>query len=131
AVAGRDVISRLVVPYRCDRGLGAHGRIRERAVARDERDNLADAHIAVRIRPLVAIARQTALPVRREEPQRIPAFVPPGIRYLSALEDDLVDRSFGQTPAGGEAGMPGADHDGRDVFDGSAPAAVSRGQTTT
>ena len=75
-------------------------------------------HVAVGIRAVVAIAGQPALPVGRQQPQRVPALAPPGVRDLAALEHHVIDRALGETPARRQAGMPGADDDRRDVFDG-------------
>jgi hypothetical protein len=63
------------------------------------------------------MTRETALPVGCEEPQRIPAFATPGVRYFASFEDDVIDRLLGETPAGGQTGVSGADDDGRDLLD--------------
>ena len=49
--------------------------------------------------------------------QRIPAVAAPTLRQLPAFEHDVIERSAGQEPARGEAGMAGPDDDGGDVFD--------------
>jgi hypothetical protein len=66
------------------------------------------------------MARETALPVGREQAQGIPPLAPPRIGDLATLEDDVIDRPGGQETAGSEAGMAGPDDDGGDAFDGSA-----------
>jgi hypothetical protein len=63
------------------------------------------------------MTRQAALPVGCEEPQRIPAFATPGIRYLAPLEDQMIDRLLGETVAGRETGVSRADDDRRDLLD--------------
>src|SRR5262249_23945935 len=71
---------------------------------------------AVGIGAVVAVTGQPALPVRRQQPQRVPALAPPGIRDLAALEDDVIDRALGEAPAGRQSRMAGADDDRRDLF---------------
>ena len=107
--------------HRRDAVCGANRRRETRGEARDELDHLAHGHVAVGIGAVVAMAGQPALPVRREQAQRIPALVPPGIRDLAALEHDVIDRAVGEQPARREAGVAGADDDGGDAFDGCAP----------
>src|SRR5262249_52018356 len=68
----------------------------------------------------VAEARQPALPVWREQPQRIPALGAPRVGDLAALEDQMIDRALGEAPAHGEAGVAGADDDGGDRAHGRA-----------
>ena len=101
------------------------GAPRHRGEARDEVDHLGHRHVAVGIRAVVAIAGQSALPVGRQQPQRVPALAPPGVRHLAALEHDVIDRALGETAARREPGVPGADDDRRDLFDGSAPLAAA------
>jgi hypothetical protein len=72
------------------------------------------------MRPVVVMTGETALPVGCEEPQRIPAFTAPGIRYFASFEDDVIDRLLGETPTGGQAGVSRADDDGRDLLDDDA-----------
>ena len=86
--------------------------------ARDELDHLAHRHVAVGIGAVVAIPGQPALPVGRQQPQRVPALAAPGVRHLAALEHDVIDRALGETSARRQAGMPGADDDRGDLFDG-------------
>jgi len=47
--------------------------------------------------------------------------VAPRVRDLAALEDDVIDRSLAEQPAGREAGVPGADYDGREALDVRRP----------
>ena len=81
--------------------------------------DLGHRHVAVGIRAVVAIAGQPALPVRREQPQRVPALAAPGVRDLAALEHDVIDRALGEAAARREPGVAGADDDRRDAFDGA------------
>ena len=84
-------------------------------------DHLGHRHEAVGIGAFVAIAGQPALPVRRQQPQRIPALAAPGVGHLAALEHDVIDRALAEAAARRQPGVPGADDDGRDAFDGAAP----------
>ncbi len=72
------------------------------------------------MRAIVAVAGQTALPVGREEAQRVPALPAPRVRDLTALEHDVIDRAIREKPARRETGVAGADHDGGDALDESA-----------
>jgi hypothetical protein len=126
AMVGGDVISPVRWPHRRDRGARAHGRGGHDRETRDEIDHLAHRHVAVRIGAVVAKAGQAALPVRREQPQRVPALAPPGVRNFPALEHQMIDRPLGEAAARREAGMPGADDDRRDPFDDSAPRGPCR-----
>src|SRR5690606_10064267 len=65
----------------------------------------------VAIGAAVAIARKPALPVRRQQLQRIPPLSSPGVRDLAALEHDVVDRALGEAAAHREARVTGADDD--------------------
>jgi len=65
----------------------------------------------VRILPGVTETRQPTLPVRRQELQRIPAFVAPGIGNLAAFENDVVNGLLVQEVARRQAGMAGTNDD--------------------
>ncbi len=107
-------VPRLGAAHRRDRRVGLH-RGRDRlGVAADELDDFRHRPVAVGIVALVAEARQPALPVRGQQPQRIPALGAPGVRDLAALQDHMVDRALGEAAAHGQAGVPGADDDGGD-----------------
>ena len=108
-----------------DGGVRAYRRARDRGEARDELDHLAHRHVAVGIRAVVVIAGQTALPVGRQQPQRVPALAPPGVRDLAALEDDVIDRSLGEKPARREAGMAGPDDDRGELLDRQTTSTVT------
>ena len=123
AAAGGDVVAVVGLRHRRDGGVRAHRRARHAGEARDELDHLAHRHVAVGIGAVVAIAGQAALPVGRQQPQRVPALAPPGVRHLAALEHHVIDRPLGETPARREAGVPGPDDDRGDAFDGSRSAA--------
>ena len=40
----------------------------------------------------------------------------PGVRYLPTLEEDVIDRTLGQEPAGREAGVTGPDDNRRELL---------------
>src|SRR5262249_23286824 len=84
-----------------------------------ESNDLGNCSIAVRIVTGVAEARQPALPVRRQQPQRIPAFGAPRMRDLTALEDHVIDGAVRQAPAHGQAGVPRPDDHCGDGRNGS------------
>src|SRR6185295_1536579 len=79
----------------------------------DERDCFGHRAEAVGIRTVVAVARKPALPVGREQPQRIPALRFPRVGDLTPLEDHVVDRAGGEAVAHRQAGVTRADDDGR------------------
>ena len=68
-------------------------------------------HVAVGIGAFVTVARQPALPVWSQQPQRVPAFSPPRVGDVSPLEHDVVERPLAEEVAGGEAGMARTDDD--------------------
>ena len=72
----------------------------------EELDRLRYGAVRVRLAPLVPEAREPALPVGREEPQRVPALGLPRVSHLAALEDDVVDRALGEAAAHRQAGVP-------------------------
>ena len=91
-------------------GVGAY-RCVDHARAYRSMNSITSGHgpIAVGVVALVTEARQPALPVGGQQPERVPAFGPPRVGDLAALEHHVVDRTFGQAAAHGEAGMAGAD----------------------
>ena len=88
-------------------------------------DDLGHRHEAVGIVAVVAEAGQPALPVRREQAQRVPALGPPRVGDLAALEHHVVDRALGEAAAHRQPGVAGADDDGRGAH---AAAPCSRGE---
>ncbi len=101
-----------VKPYGCGDLRGVGGEVL---------DDLAHRHIAARIAAAIRMAWKPALPVRREEAQRIPALVAPGVRHLTALEQDVIDRARAEEVTDRKAGVTGTDHDRREVSDGESP----------
>src|SRR5690606_23931210 len=90
---------------------GQHRRADHRAISLDHLGELPRRHEAVRIRAVIAKSRQAALPARRQQPQRVPALVPPCVRDLAALEHDVLDAALGEAAAHREPAMPRADDD--------------------
>src|SRR5690606_35291185 len=86
---------------------------------------LADGQEAVGVVAGVREPGQPVQPVRREQPQRLPAFPPPRVGHLAALQHDVVDRVPGQEVTGRESCVPGADDDGCDLLDDVSPQATS------
>ena len=68
-------------------------------------------HEAVRITALVAPARQLALPVGRDEAERIPALRAPGVHEAALLDHEVVDAAQLQAVAQRQAGLAAADDD--------------------
>ena len=116
AAARRDAIPVAGPRHRRDVRIGADRRTRHGGEARDEVDHLGHRHVAVRIRAVVVMAGESALPVGRQQPQRVPALAPPGVRHLPALEEDVVDRALGEKPARREPSVAGPDNDRRDLL---------------
>ena len=54
----------------------------------------------------------------------------PGVGDLAAFEHDVIDRPFGQQPAGGKTRMAGADDDRRDAFDGRSSGRCAQATST-
>ena len=107
---------------RRDRRVRAHRRGGRRARSREMKSTTsAHRHEAVGIGALVAIAGQPALPVRRQQPQRVPALAPPGVGDLAALEHHVIDRALGEAAARRQPGVAGADDDRGDAFDARRP----------
>ena len=94
--------------------MGPHRRRDRLRIARDEVDDLGQRPVAVGIVALVAEARQPALPVGRQQAQRIPALGAPAVRDFAALEQHVVDRTLGEAAAHGKSRVPRADDDGGD-----------------
>src|SRR5206468_8716355 len=78
AAARRDQVTVPGLPHRGDILAGPDRRAGDRGEALDEIGHLAGGHVPVRVLAFVAKARQAALPVRREQPQRVPALAAPG-----------------------------------------------------
>src|ERR1022692_4619259 len=125
AVARGHLVSIVGAPHRRDVHASPDGSARDLGEVLDELGHFAHRHVAVWIRAFIVKARQTALPVGREQPQGVPAFAPPGVRYLAALEHDMIDRPVAEKVARREARVPRADDDRSDALDDLAPQATS------
>ena len=88
----------------------------------DQLDNLGARRVPVGIRAVITEVRgKSALPVRREQPQRVPALATPRVRDLATLDYDVVDRPLTEEVTGGEPGVAGAYDNSREALDGEAP----------
>ena len=94
-------------------------RVDERPVRLEVLDDLRADHEAVRVGaaepaplvvPAVGEVRELALPVRRDQAERLPPVGLPGVADLVALEHEVVDPRLLQAAAHREAGLP-ATHD--------------------
>src|SRR5581483_10117311 len=124
-VARPDLVPVARTPHRRDVRAGANRRARVRRIASDQLGDVRARHVAVGIGALVVATGEPALPVRRQQPQRVPPLVAPGVRHLAALEDDVVNGPLGEEVACGEAGVPGPYDDGGEALDGASAQATS------
>ena len=107
-------ITRVVAAHRGDGGVGSH-RGRDRlCVARDEVDDLRQRPVTVGVVAGVAKARQPALPVGREQMQRIPSLGAPALGDFAALQQDVVDRTLREAAAHRKSRVPRTYNDGGD-----------------
>ena len=58
----------------------------------------------------IAEPGQPALPVRREQPELIPALGAPALPDTAALEHDMIEAEIGQATAHGQSGLSSANH---------------------
>ena len=108
-------VAAAVAAHRGHRRTAHDGRVDRLGVPADEVDHLGHRHEAVRVGPFVGLAGESALPVGSQQPERVPALPPPRAGDLVALQEDVVDRTFGQAPAHRQPALSGADHDDRGV----------------
>ena len=83
-------------------------------------------HEPVGIGPGVAMARQPRHPVRREQPERIPALAPPALGDPPALEHDVRDAARREAVAHRQAGLAGADD--QDIRPGHGGGSLCKGR---
>ena len=114
-----------------DGGARLHWGVDKLGVPLDERDDLGHRHVAVRLGTLVGEAREPALPVGGEQPERVPPLGLPRVRHLAALQHDVVDGTGGQPLAHRQTGMTATDDDRRDVACHGRPASGGRAQRTS
>ena len=93
-------------------GLGLNRRFRSLRIALEPKGQLGHGHETVGRRSIIGIARQGALPVRCEQPERVPPLRPPGIGHSPPLEDDMVHVALREAAAHRQAAMASADDDG-------------------
>jgi hypothetical protein len=109
ALIGAHEVSRLGRAHRCHGRVGPYRRGDRLRVVRKEVDNLGQRSVAVGIVALVVVSRQPALPVGRQQVQRIPALGAPAMRHLAALEHHVINRPLREATTHGEAGVAGPD----------------------
>ena len=93
ALVSDDAVAVVGGAHRHDRGAGLYGRGDLLRIPGDEVDDLWHRHEAVGIVALVRVARQPALPVRREQTERIPPLRPPRVgHFLRSSTTWSIDR---------------------------------------
>jgi hypothetical protein len=118
---GAQEISRTFTTHRDDGGVRAHRRRDRFRVASDEIDNLRERAVAVRVVADVAKPRQPALPIGREQTQRVPSLAAPALRGFAALEENVVDRTLREAAAHRKACVPRTYDNGGDGRHGAGP----------
>ena len=92
--------------------MGSHRSGDRFRIGRDEVDDLRHRPIAIGIVAVIAKARQPALPIGGQEPQRVPSLGAPGMGDFATLQQDMVDRTLREAAAHGKSRVPRADNDG-------------------
>jgi hypothetical protein len=82
---------------------------------REVGDDLVLLHEPVRVRPVIRVARQVALPVRRDEAEAVPALRRPAVRGGPLLEHAMLDPALLEVVAHRQAGLAASHDDDRDV----------------
>ncbi len=118
ALIGRDLEGGVEAPHPQHRRLALHRRVERAGVLLEIGGDLRHGHVAVRVGSGVAEARQTTLPVRSQQTQRVPSFTAPALGHPASFEDHVVDATRGETAARRETGLPAADDDGVGTFHG-------------
>ena len=89
-------------------------------------------HEPVGVVAVVRVAGEPALPIGRQQAQRIPSLASPRVGDLVSFEDDVVDRTLREAAAHGEPAVPGPDDDRCGVAPNRPPVrAVALGQATS
>ena len=113
-LVGAHQIALIGAAQRSDLGVRAYRRSDRLRIVGNKADGLGQGPVTVGIVSGVAKSGQPALPVWRQQPQRIPALGAPRVSNLAALENHVVDRAFGKAAAHGEASVSGPDNDSGD-----------------
>ncbi len=121
ACVGRDLEQIAGFPYQANGATRLNRRLSDQRVLIDKLDDLGHRHESIGIAARICVPRQSALPVRRQQPQRIPALVAPGVGDLAALEHDVLDGTLAQAMTDGQPGMAGTDDE---HVDGASRLAV-------
>lgn len=94
-LVGLHQVSTIGLPHRHHGGVGAHGRRRLLGVALNQLDDVGSGEVAIGVVASVGVTRKPGHPVGGEQAQRIPPLRAPGVRYLTAFQYDMVDRTVG------------------------------------
>ncbi len=97
----------------------AHGGREGVHVARQGGDDLVARHIAVRIVPVVRVARELDGPVRGHQAEAVPA-IPPCLADPAPPEHDMLDARVRELMADGQACLSASDDGRLDVLHGAA-----------
>ena len=102
ALVGRHVVAVVVIVglrHSGHRGAGVDGRIDGGGIPLEEADELVPGHETVGIAGFVSETRESRLPVRSEQGERVPPLRPPGVGNVAAFEHDVVDGPVGHALA--------------------------------
>lgn len=98
-------------------GMLAHRGIDHAHKAVEIGNDLVLLHKAMRIVAGIRMPRQRALPVRRDQAERVPALLAPGMRDRLRFEHEMVDARARQVVTHRQSGLTAADDDDAVVFD--------------
>ena len=111
ALVGGDAVAAVATTHRRHRRTGLDRGGDVLGVAGDEVDDLWHRHEPVGVVTLIGVAGEPALPVGREQAQRIPPLRPPRVGDLAALDHHVVDGALGKAAAHRQPAMAGPDDD--------------------
>ena len=69
-------------------------------------------HEPIRVRPVIGVPGQLALPIGRDEAKGVPSLFAPLVHGGLLFEHDVIEPGAAQPIAGGEASLTASDHDG-------------------
>ena len=106
---GHRIGTVLLALHAADLGVLEQRRIDHRNEPIEVSDDLVLFHEAVRIVAGIRVARQCALPVRRDETERIPTLLAPGVRDGLLFEHKVIEACLLQVIADRQTRLPAAD----------------------
>jgi hypothetical protein len=121
-LVGLDHVPTAGVPHGCHGGVGTHRRRGLLRVLLDELHDVGCGKVAVGVVAEVGVTRQPGHPIGGEQPQRVPPLGAPGVRYLTAFQDDVVDGTVGKAATHGQSAVSGTHHDGGCLQHDGSPA---------